>query len=85
MLLGLSSLSGNHLAECPPILEGLRQADLQDVAVALGGTIPPSDHATMLEQGVSAIFGTGTSLKVIVDRIAELVALAERQRANQSA
>jgi len=85
VLLGLSSLSGNHLAECPPILDGLRQVGIRDVAVVLGGTIPTRDELALREQGISAVFGTGTSLKVIVERIAELVAEQEGKREDQDA
>ena len=80
VLLGLSSLSGNHLAECPPVLDGLRQAGVNDVVVVLGGTIPPQDASILREAGIAAVFGTGTSLKTIVERIGELVSAMEVKR-----
>ena len=40
-LVGLSSLSGNHLEECRTVLDGLRMAGVDGVAVVIGGTIPP--------------------------------------------
>jgi methylmalonyl-CoA mutase C-terminal domain/subunit len=80
ILLGLSSLSGNHLTECPPVLAGLREAGLEDVAVVLGGAIPPQDEPALRKAGIAAVFGTGASLKVIIVRIAELVAAAELKR-----
>ncbi|HKN91970.1 MAG TPA: cobalamin-dependent protein, partial [Acidimicrobiia bacterium] len=43
-LVGLSSLSGNHLGECETVLDGLRRAGVAgDVTVVVGGTIPPAD------------------------------------------
>lgn len=72
-LVGLSSLSGNHMAECPPVVAGLRDADCEDVVVVLGGTIPPADAPLLHEIGVHAVFPTGSSLAGIVSRVAELL------------
>ena len=85
VLLGLSSLSGNHLAECPPVLDGLRAAGIDDLVVVLGGTIPPQDERVLREAGIGAVFGTGTALTVILARIGELVGDAEVKRLGQHA
>ena len=53
-LVGLSSLSGNHLDECRAVLDGLREAGADGVPVVIGGTIPPSDEPALAEMGVSA-------------------------------
>ena len=80
VLLGLSSLSGNHLAECPAVMQGLRESGVDDVAVVLGGTIPPGDDQRLREMGIDAVFGSGSSLKTIVERIGALVAARQLQR-----
>jgi methylmalonyl-CoA mutase, C-terminal domain len=73
-LVGLSSLSGNHLAECEAVVDGLRRAGVAgDAAVVVGGTIPPADEAKLAAIGVAAVFPTGTPLRAIVDRVAELL------------
>ena len=72
-LVGLSSLSGNHLEECRAVLGGLAEAGVDGIPVVIGGTIPPSDEGALSEMGVAAVFGTGTPLRTIVTRIAELV------------
>jgi methylmalonyl-CoA mutase C-terminal domain/subunit len=72
-LLGLSSLSGNHLSECRRVMEGLAAGEVGDVAVVVGGTIPPGDVPALREMGVSAAFGTGTPLAVIVEEVARLL------------
>ena len=72
-LLGLSSLSGNHLSECRRVMEGLAAAGLDDVVVVVGGTIPPGDLPMLREMGVGAAFGTGTPLAVIVEEVARLL------------
>jgi methylmalonyl-CoA mutase C-terminal domain/subunit len=72
-LVGLSSLSGNHLDECRAVLEGLGEAGVEGVPVVIGGTIPPSDEPALAGMGISAVFGSGTPLRTILGRIGELL------------
>ena len=72
-LVGLSSLSGNHLEECRAVLDGLAGAGVEGIPVVIGGTIPPSDEAALADMGISAVFGSGTPLRTILERIAELL------------
>lgn len=74
VLVGLSSLSGNHLEECRTVLDGLRKAGVDGVPVVIGGTIPPADESALAEMGVAAVFGTGSPLRTIITRIAALLA-----------
>jgi methylmalonyl-CoA mutase C-terminal domain/subunit len=46
-------------------MEELRRRDLGDVMVFGGGVIPDADARALREQGVSEIFGPGSSLKAI--------------------
>jgi methylmalonyl-CoA mutase C-terminal domain/subunit len=64
---GISILSGAHMTLVPRILEGLRAADLGDVLVIVGGTIPGEDADELRRQGVAEIFTPGTSTTQIVD------------------
>lgn len=79
-LLGLSTLSGNHLSECRAVADQLRQAGVDDVAVVVGGTIPPRDEPVLKEMGIDAIFGSGAPLTTIVDTIAALVEARQPER-----
>jgi methylmalonyl-CoA mutase, C-terminal domain len=72
-LVGLSSLSGNHLEECRAVVDGLRAAGVAGVPVVVGGTVPPSDEPALAEMGVAAVFGVGSPLRTIVARIAVLL------------
>jgi methylmalonyl-CoA mutase C-terminal domain/subunit len=65
-VIGLSVLSGAHLSLSGRLLERLREADAQDVAVVVGGTIPASDAAALQAMGVRAVFPMGTPLPEIV-------------------
>ena len=79
-LVGLSSLSGNHLEECRTVLSALSDGGAGEVAVVLGGTIPPADEPALAEMGVSAVFGSGTPLRTIIARIAQLLSPSRRRR-----
>jgi methylmalonyl-CoA mutase C-terminal domain/subunit len=66
-VIGLSILSGAHMALVPRILDLLRARDLGDVPVFLGGIIPDQDVPSLLQMGVAGVFGPGTSTKEIVE------------------
>ncbi len=67
--IGLSILSGAHNTIVPRILTLLNDRGASDMLVVLGGTIPPSDIATLKAQGVAEVFGPGTRLATTVDFI----------------
>ncbi len=64
---GLSLLSGAHLTLFPRVMDELRARDRDDVLIFGGGVIPDDDVRTLKEQGVSEIFGPGSSLRAIGD------------------
>ncbi len=68
-VVGLSILSGAHLALFPAILEGLQTAGLDDVLVVAGGTIPDADRDRLKAMGVHEVFGPGTPLSAAADYI----------------
>ncbi|MBB3602873.1 methylmalonyl-CoA mutase C-terminal domain/subunit [Mycolicibacterium sp. BK556] len=65
-VVGLSILSGAHLALTQRTVDALRAADAGDIAVIVGGTIPLSDVPKLMEVGAAAVFPTGTSLDTLV-------------------
>lgn len=68
-VIGLSILSGAHKAIVPRIMDLLREKDMTDVLVIVGGTIPDEDAAELKALGVSEVFQPGASLEKIVDFI----------------
>jgi len=67
-VVGLSILSGAHMSLVPRVLELMKEADLGDVRVFVGGIIPQGDAKALLELGVSAVYGPGTpTTQVIAD------------------
>ncbi|NUR95058.1 MAG: protein meaA, partial [Kribbellaceae bacterium] len=53
---GLSILSGSHMELVPQVVEGLREAGLEDVPVVVGGIVPEADAAALRAAGVAAIY-----------------------------
>ena len=68
-VVGLSLLSGAHLELFPQIVDGLAQHGMSDVLVVAGGIIPEEDRPAMLQAGINAVFGPGTSTQEIVEYI----------------
>ncbi len=68
-VVGLSILSGAHMALCPRIVELLRREGMEDVVVLLGGIIPDEDIEPLKTLGVRGVFGPGTSTQDIIDFI----------------
>ena len=73
-VVGLSILSGAHMALVPRILELLRANGLPEVKVIVGGIIPDEDIPALQKMGVAAVFGPGTSTDDITAQIRHLVA-----------
>lgn len=78
-VVGLSILSGAHLALVPRIREVMNANDLHDVPLIVGGIIPDQDKAALEAAGVKGIFGPGTSTEEIVGRIHEILGEIDRQ------
>ncbi|HEX7188356.1 MAG TPA: cobalamin-dependent protein, partial [Actinomycetes bacterium] len=53
---GLSILSGSHLALVPEVLRLLDEAGAGDVPVVVGGIVPDADARWLREHGVAAVF-----------------------------
>lgn len=66
-LIGISSLSGNHMELAPEIIRILREKGVDGLPVILGGTIPPSHVPMLKEAGIAEVFGPGSPLKKIID------------------
>ena len=73
-VVGLSILSGAHMALFPRVMELLRENEMDDVLVVTGGIIPDEDVPTLNEMGIKGVFGPGTPTDEIVDFIRENVA-----------
>jgi len=68
-VVGLSILSGAHMALTPRVIELLAENGQDHVQVFLGGIIPDEDVDQLKKLGVTAIYGPGTLTKTIVEDI----------------
>jgi methylmalonyl-CoA mutase, C-terminal domain len=72
-VVGLSILSGAHMALVPRIREVMNANGLEDVPLIIGGIIPDEDKPVLAELGVQGIFGPGTNTEAIVAHIHEML------------
>ncbi len=72
-VVGMSILSGAHMALFPRVMELLRQNDMGDVLVVAGGIIPDEDVPALNEMGIGGVFGPGSPTQDIVAFIREHV------------
>jgi len=73
-VIGLSILSGAHNVIVPRVLELLREKQMEDVKLIVGGIVPDEDAEELKKQGVAAVFQPGASLDSIVQFIRSAVA-----------
>jgi methylmalonyl-CoA mutase, C-terminal domain len=70
---GLSILSGAHLALVPRVIDLLRANGQDNVRIFVGGIIPESDVLRLVEMGVSAVYGPGTSTQSVVEEFRRIL------------
>ncbi len=68
-VVGLSILSGAHLALVPRIVDLLRANGQNDILIFVGGIIPEEDVPELLKMGVHAVYGPGTPTGKIIAEI----------------
>jgi methylmalonyl-CoA mutase C-terminal domain/subunit len=61
-VIGMSILSGAHMALLPRVVELARERGLDDVLISAGGIIPDADVAKLKAAGLGEVFGPGTSI-----------------------
>jgi methylmalonyl-CoA mutase, C-terminal domain len=68
-VIGLSILSGAHNTLCPRLIELLREKEMADVPVVVGGIIPEADIPGLKQAGIAEVFLPGTPTHEIVEYI----------------
>ena len=69
-VVGVSSLAAGHLTLVPQLKEELEALGRSDIAIVVGGVIPPDDFEALQDAGVAAVFPSGT---VIAEAAIELL------------
>ncbi len=72
-VVGLSILSGAHMALVPKVVELLRKNGQENVRVFVGGIIPEEDVPVLLAKGVHAVYGPGTATTQVIEDIRKAV------------
>lgn len=73
-VIGVSMLSGGHLAALTRIMELLRSQDAEDVVVVAGGFLPDAQEVAALKQlGVRGVFDTDTRIDDVITFLREAV------------
>ena len=73
-IVGLSILSGAHVALTKKTAEALRAAGADNVHLVVGGTIPQRDVERLRAAGATAVYPTGTPLEDLVESMRVLSA-----------
>ena len=72
-IVGLSSLSGAHLALFPKVVQILKEKGSEDIIVFGGGIIPVDDIPVLKKAGIREIFQPGASTEDIIKYIQQNV------------
>jgi len=72
-VIGLSIYSGAHLPLSKKLMERLKEMDLKDKLVLVGGNIPQRDIKTLKSYGITEVFPVGAILDDIVEFIKKKV------------
>ncbi len=65
-VIGLSIMSGAHIPICKKMMSMIKENDLNDVLVVVGGVIPQRDISKLKEIGVAEVFPGGSRFDDIV-------------------
>ncbi len=72
-VVGLSILSGAHMALAPRILELLKANGQAQVKVFIGGIVPDEDIPRLIDMGVHGVYGPGASTEDIIKDVRDAV------------
>ena len=72
-VVGLSILSGAHMALAPRIMDLLKANGQTNVKVFIGGIVPDEDISRLMEMGITGVYGPGASTEDIVKDIKNAV------------
>ncbi len=61
---GVSSLAAGHKTHVPALIDELRRLGHEEIAIVVGGVIPPQDYEFLYNAGVAGIYGPGTVIPV---------------------
>lgn len=72
-VIGLSTLSGVHIEVAEELMMKIKEKNLTDIRVVIGGVIPKKDIPKLESFGVSGVFPIGSTFEEIARGIKEIV------------
>ena len=72
-VVGVSSLAAGHMTLVPELIAELHRLGHEDIAVVVGGVIPPQDYEFLYKSGVSGIFGPGTVIPLAAQQMVQVI------------
>jgi methylmalonyl-CoA mutase len=72
-LVGVSSLAAGHKTLVPQLIAELRKLGHDDIAVVVGGVIPPQDYEFLYQAGVVGIYGPGTIIPLAAQHMIKVL------------
>ncbi|MGA9584438.1 MAG: methylmalonyl-CoA mutase [Terracidiphilus sp.] len=72
-VVGVSSLAAGHKTLVPELIDELRRLGHEDIAVVVGGVIPPQDYAFLYGAGVAGIYGPGTVIPAAAQHMLQML------------
>jgi methylmalonyl-CoA mutase len=75
-VVGVSSQAAGHKTLVPELVRALAALGAGEIAVVVGGIIPPRDYPFLREQGVAGIFGPGTPVPKAAREVLQAVRTA---------
>ncbi len=79
-VVGLSSMAAAHLTHFPRVVKRLKEEGMGHVLVIGGGIVPEEDIPVLKAQGISEVFGPGSSVEKIAGFIRQEVAKRRERR-----
>jgi methylmalonyl-CoA mutase len=70
---GVSTLAAGHKTLVPALVRALREQGAEDVAVFVGGVVPPQDYEFLRRCGVAGIFGPGTPIPTCARQVLDAI------------
>jgi methylmalonyl-CoA mutase len=72
-VIGVSSQAAGHKTLVPELVAALAEQGGGEVAVVVGGIIPPRDYEFLHEKGVAAVFGPGTPVPDAARQVLQVI------------
>ena len=72
-IIGLSILSGAHIRLSSKLIDKMKEKNVENIPVFLGGIIPEDDIPELKDIGITEVFGPGTPLETIIQKVKDIV------------